>query len=130
MRAGANADTGGGEVGGSWLSPSHFFFLSFGFAVPHATSGTLVAYMHMLLTHFCCIRLYVTLGLQAARLLRPCDSPGKNTRVGCHASSRGSSEPGIDPGLLHCSQVLSHLSHQGESSIMCLLTDNIIIIMY
>ena len=89
VRAGANADTGGGEVGGSWLSQSHFFFLSFGFAVPHAASGTLVAYMHVLLTDFCCIRLYVTLGLQAARLLCACNSPGKSTGVGCHAFLQG-----------------------------------------
>ena len=28
-------------------------------------------------------------GLQPARLLCPCDSPGKNTRVGCHALLQG-----------------------------------------
>ena len=32
-------------------------------------------------------------GLQPIRLLHPCDSPGKNTRVGCHSFSRGSSRP-------------------------------------
>ena len=31
--------------------------------------------------------------LQPARLLCPWDSPGKNTRVGCHSLSRGSSWP-------------------------------------
>ena len=76
-------------MGSSWLSLSHFLFLSFGFAVPHAASGTLVAYKHVLLSYFCCIRLYVTPGLQAARLLCPCGSPGKNTGVGCHALLQG-----------------------------------------
>ena len=32
-------------------------------------------------------------GLQPTRLLCPRDSPGKNTRVGCHFLSRGSSRP-------------------------------------
>ena len=32
-------------------------------------------------------------GLSPARLLCPWDSPGKNTGVGCHAPSRGSSHP-------------------------------------
>ena len=32
-------------------------------------------------------------GLQPARLLCPWDSPGKNTGVSCHASSKGSSRP-------------------------------------
>ena len=47
--------------------------------------------------------------LQPARLLRPWDSPGKNTGVGCHASSRGSSWPRnriwvscIDRQILYC----------------------------
>ena len=32
-------------------------------------------------------------GLQPARLLCPWESPGKNTGVGCHFLSRGSSQP-------------------------------------
>ena len=32
-------------------------------------------------------------GPQPARLLRPWDFPGKNTRVSCHSSSRGSPQP-------------------------------------
>ena len=35
--------------------------------------------------------------LWPARLLCPWDSPGKNTTVGYHAFSRGSSNPGIKP---------------------------------
>ena len=39
------------------------------------------------------------LALDLARLLCPWDSPGKNTRVGCHSLRLGGlSEPGIEPG--------------------------------
>ena len=44
-----------------------------------------------------------------------CSSPGKNTGVGCHFLLQG-----IFPtqrsnlGLLHCRQILYHLSHQGS----------------
>ena len=51
------------------------------------------------------------LGLQPARLLCPWDSPGKNTGVGCHALLQGIvPSQGSKPGLLHCRQVLCHLS--------------------
>ena len=52
-------------------------------------------------------------GLQPARLLCPWNSPGKKTGVGCHFFTQG-----IFPtqrqnlGLLHCRQILYHLSHQ------------------
>ena len=40
------------------------------------------------------------------------DSSGKNTRVGCHALLQGTfSTQGLNPGLLHCRQILYHLSH-------------------
>ena len=43
------------------------------------------------------------------------DSPGKNTRVGCHALLQGIfSTQGSNPGLLHCRQILYYLSHQGS----------------
>ena len=43
------------------------------------------------------------------------DSPGKNTGVGCHALLQGIfSTQGSNPGLLHCRQILYHLSHQGN----------------
>ena len=44
-----------------------------------------------MLGHFNHVQLFAT--LWTARLLCPWDSPGKVTRVGCHASSRGSSWP-------------------------------------
>ena len=41
------------------------------------------------------------------------DSPGKNTRVGCHALLQGIFQSqGSNPGLPHCRQILYHLSHQ------------------
>ena len=43
------------------------------------------------------------------------DSPGKNTEVGCHALLHGIfPTQGSNPGLLHCRQILYHLSHQGS----------------
>ena len=49
------------------------------------------------------------------RLLCPQDSPGKNTRVGCHALlQRIFPTEESDPGLLHCRQILYHLNHQGS----------------
>ena len=44
-------------------------------------------------------------GLQPTRLLCPWNSPGKNTGVGSHSLLQ-------NPHLLHCRQVLYHLSHQ------------------
>ena len=43
------------------------------------------------------------------------DSSGKNTGVGCHALLQGIfPTQGLNPGLLHCWQILYHLSHQGS----------------
>ena len=49
----------------------------------------------------------------ACQLLCPRDSPGKNTGVGCHALlQRIFPIQGLNPRLLHCRQILYHLSHQ------------------
>ena len=57
-------------------------------------------------------------GLKPTRLLCPWDFPGKNTRVGCHFLLQGIfPTQGWNPGLLHCRQMLYHLSHQGSSVI-------------
>ena len=46
-------------------------------------------------------------GLQPAWLPHPWDSPGKNTRVGCHALLQGIfPTEGSNPGLLHCRRSL------------------------
>ena len=43
------------------------------------------------------------------------DSPGKNIGVGCHSLLQGIfPTQGWNPGLLHCRQILYHLSHQGS----------------
>ena len=50
--------------------------------------------------------------LQPARLLCPWDFPGKNTATGCHFLLQGIFPiQGSNPGLLHCRQILYHLSH-------------------
>ena len=54
-------------------------------------------------------------GLQTAGLLCPWGSPGKNTRVDCHALLQGIFlTQGLKPVLPHCKQILYHLSHQGS----------------
>ena len=50
-----------------------------------------------------------------SRLLCPWDSPGKNTGVGCHALLQGTfPTQELDPGLLHCRQILYPMSQQGN----------------
>ena len=47
------------------------------------------------------------------------DSPGKDTRVGCHVLLQGIfPTQGSNPGLPHCQQILYHLSHQGSPGIL------------
>ena len=54
-------------------------------------------------------------GLSATKLLCPWNFPGKNTGRGCHFLLQGiSPTQGLNPGLLHCRQILYHLNHQGN----------------
>ena len=54
-----------------------------------------------------CVRLFVTRGLQPTKLLRPRDSPGKSTAVGCHFLLHGIFlTQGSNPSLPHCRQTL------------------------
>ena len=47
------------------------------------------------------------------------NSSGKNTGVGCHALLQGIfPTQGLNPGLLHCRQILYTLSHQGSPRIL------------
>ena len=47
------------------------------------------------------------------------ESPVANARVGCHALLQGIFlTQGSSPGLLHCRQILNHLSHQGSPTIL------------
>ena len=53
--------------------------------------------------------------LYPTRLLCPWDSPSKNTGMGCHSLLQGIfPTKGSDPCLLHCWQILYHLSHEGS----------------
>ena len=61
-------------------------------------------------------------GLYLTRLLCPWDYPSKNTGVGCHSFLQGIfPTQGSNSGLLHCRQILYHLSHQGSSCVFILL---------
>ena len=45
--------------------------------------------------------------------------PGQNTGVGCHAFLQGIfPTQGSNPSLLHCKQILYHLSHEGSPRIL------------
>ena len=51
-------------------------------------------------------------------LLRPWDSPGKSTGVGCHFLLQGIfPTQGLNPGLLHYRQILYYLGHQESPQI-------------
>ena len=60
-------------------------------------------------------------GLLPASLLYPWDSPGKNTGVGCHSFSRGSSHPRDRTCISYVSctgrQVLNHQRHLVQFSL-------------
>ena len=54
-------------------------------------------------------------GQQPARLLCPWNFPCENTGVGNHSLLQGIYQTqGSNLGLLHCGQILYHLSHQGS----------------
>ena len=54
-------------------------------------------------------------GLESTRLLCPRDFAGKNSGVGCHFLLHWIfPTQGLNPGLLHCRQMLYPLSHQGS----------------
>ena len=56
--------------------------------------------------------------LQPTRLLCPWDFLGKSTGVGCHFILQGIFlTRGSNLGLLHCRQILYHLSHKGSSGL-------------
>ena len=60
-----------------------------------------------------CVRFLRSHGLQPARLLCPWDSPGKNTGVGCcFFLQEIFLTQALNPGLLHCRQILYQLSYK------------------
>ena len=60
-------------------------------------------------------------GLWPTRLLCPWNSSGKNTGVGNHSLLQGIFlTQGLNLGLLHCSQILYHLSHKAlKPTLIC-----------
>ena len=63
----------------------------------------------------CRVQLFATLWTVAHRLLCPWNSPGKNTGVSSHSLlQRIFLTQGLNPGLLHCRQIVYCLSHQGS----------------
>ena len=60
-------------------------------------------------------------GLWPSRLLCPWDSPGKSIGVSCHSLLQGIfPTQGLNPGLVHCRQILYQLSHQGSPDLTVL----------
>ena len=56
--------------------------------------------------------------LQPARLFCPWSSLGKKNGVGCHSFLQGIfPTQKLNVGLLHCRQILYHLSHQGSPAL-------------
>ena len=67
------------------------------------------------LNHYSHVLLFATPWTAAVQLLCTRDSPGKNTGVGCHSLLQGIFlTQGLNLDLLHCSQILYSLSHQGS----------------
>ena len=72
---------------------------------PHI--GIFLFLLLLLLSRFSRVRLFATLCTVAHQVLRPWDSPGKSTGVGCHFLLQGIfPTQGSNPGLLHCRQTL------------------------
>ena len=59
--------------------------------------------------------LFATPWTEPARFLCPWEFPGRNNGVGCHFLLQGIfPTQGLNPGLLHCRQILYCLSHKGN----------------
>ena len=71
--------------------------------------GTL---LHCLCCHLSCVRLFETYRQKPTRLLCLCDSPGKNTGVGCHALLwHDLPDPGIKPASPTLRYLMTLQSH-------------------
>ena len=81
----------------------------------------------LIYTHCVCVSRSVlsnslqSCGLWPIRLLCSWDFPGKNSGVGSHSLLQGIFlTQGLNPGFLHCRQILCHVSHE-ENPIYALL---------
>ena len=89
----------------SWVCEKRATDLSLGIGRPLEEEDGFCCY---LVTKLCLTILWPH-GLWPARLLCPCDFPGKNTGVGCHfLLHRIFPTQGSHPSLLHCRQILYH----------------------
>ena len=107
---------------GKWKSFSHARF----FATPWTVTCQAPLFMEFSWQKYCRRRRHRQVasfvsdsvrphGLQPTRLLHPWDSPGKNTEVGSCSLLQGIFPiQGLNPGLVHCRQILYCLSHQGS----------------
>ena len=81
---------------------------------------SLIAAVLVVVESLSCVQLLQPHKLYPARLLCPCDFPGKNTGVGCCFLLQGIFlTQGSNPGLLHCRQILYQLSYEGSSYNSC-----------
>ena len=82
-----------------------------------------------MLSHFTCLQLFGTPWTVAHQVPLSMESSGKNTGVGFHALLQGIfPTQGSNLGLLHCSQILYYVSHQGSPNIpncCCLVTHRV-----
>ena len=84
------------------------FSLTFSLRIEKTESVSHLVVSYCLLPH----------GLKPSRLLYPWNSPGKNTGVSSHSLLQGIfPTQELGPGLLHCRQILYHLSHHGIPSL-------------
>ena len=66
------------------------------------------------------VRLFATPWTAALQAPLSLEIPGKHTGVGSHSLLQGIiPTQGLNPGLLHCRQILYHLSFQGSPLLDC-----------
>ena len=68
----------------------------------------MIAMLVCMLSRLSHVRLFATLWTVALQAPLSWDSPGKNTRVGCHFLLQGIfPTQGLNPGLPHCGRILA-----------------------
>ena len=73
-----------------------------------------------------CLSLWDAIDYSLPGSLCPWDFPSKHTGVGCHSLLQGIfPTQETNPGLLHCRQILCHLSHKGSPSYLKITVFNV-----
>ena len=79
----------------------------------------LLTYAVLCLVAHLCLTLFGSMDVSPLGFSVRGDSPGKKTRLGCHALFQGIfPTQWSNPGLPHCGQILYHLSYQGKPRIL------------